>query len=159
MGEFPAWVEGNWFNLIQTAGIMGSLWLTASAARREAKAREIENLLVISEHHRELWAGVHQKPELERIFKEDSNPVAEPPTVAEEEFLNLVFLHYQTTWRIAKIGGIITEKELAADVRGFFSLPLPHAVWEKTKSRRNQQFVRFVGRALEPGGHLNRAGT
>jgi len=148
MAVFPAWVEGNWFNLIQTAGIMGSLWLTASAALREAKAREIENLLVIAEHHRELWTGVRQKPELERIFKEDSDPVAVPPTIAEEEFLNLALLHYQTSWRIAKAGGIITEKELATDVGRFFALPLPHAFWEKTKKRRNPCFVRFVERTL-----------
>jgi hypothetical protein len=35
----------NWCNLIQTVGIMGSLWMAAAAAHREAKAREIENIL------------------------------------------------------------------------------------------------------------------
>jgi hypothetical protein len=50
---------------------------------------------------------------------------------------------------IAKAGGITTLTELADDVRGFFSLPLPRAVWEKTKANRNRQFVRFVERALK----------
>jgi hypothetical protein len=68
--------------------------------------------------------------------------------VAEEEFLNLVMAHFQTSWRIAKVGGIITLGELAADVRGFFSLPLPRAVWEKTKGFRNRRFVKFVKKAL-----------
>jgi hypothetical protein len=40
-------------------------------------------------------------------------------------------------------------KELADDVREFFSLPLPRAVWEKTKKNRNRRFVRFVERALK----------
>jgi hypothetical protein len=148
MGGIHSWVEFNWFNLIQTAGIMGSLWLTAAAAAREAKAREIENLLTIGQHHRELWSGAYQRPELQRIFQANSDALAIPPKVAEEEFLNLVIVQYQITWSIAKTGGLVTLKELAADMRGFFSLPLPHAVWEKTRDYRNQQFVRFVERAL-----------
>jgi len=149
MGGFPSWVEVNWFNLIQTLGIMGSLWLTAAAAIREAKAREIENLLTIAQNHRELWSGVCQRRELDRIFQTDVNVETVPATVVEGEFLNLVMVHFQTGWRIAKAGGITTLNELAADVRGFFSLPLPRAVWEKTKSFRNPQFVRFVDRALK----------
>lgn len=148
MGELSTWLGGNWFNLIQTIGIMGSLWLTAAAASREAKAREIENLLTISEHHRELWAGIHQRRELERIFQENPEVLSSSITTAEEEFLNLVMAHFQTSWRIAKVGGIITLKELAADVRRFFSLPLPCAVWKKTKKFRNRYFVQFVEKAL-----------
>jgi hypothetical protein len=33
---------------------------------------------------------------------------------------------------------------LRQDVRSFFSLPLPKAVWEKTKIFQNQDFVKFV---------------
>jgi hypothetical protein len=149
MVALSTWVEGNWFNLIQTVGIVGSLILAMAAAKREAKTREIENLLTISGHHRELWGGARQKEELERIFREDDRFLNLPITVAEEEFLNLVTAHYLTSWRISKIGGIITLKELADDVREFFSLPLPRAVWEKTKKNRNRRFVRFVERALK----------
>jgi hypothetical protein len=85
---------------------------------------------------------------LGRIFQEDAQALTSPVTVAEEEFLNLVMAHFQTSWRIAKVGGIITLGELAADVRGFFSLPLPRAVWEKTKGFRNRRFVKFVKKAL-----------
>jgi hypothetical protein len=148
MGVISSWFDVNWFNLIQTAGIMGSLLLTAAAAIREARAREIENLLTIGEHHRELWSGAYQRPELERIFQTNVEVIATPPKVAEEEFLNLVMVQYQITWCIAKTGGLVTLKELAADMRGFFSLPLPHAVWEKSKVHRNPQFVQFVERAL-----------
>jgi hypothetical protein len=41
-----------------------------------------------------------------------------------------------------------TLKEMKSDIRDFFALPLPRAVWEKTKVCRNQRFVRFVERAL-----------
>ena len=69
-------------------------------------------------------------------------------TVAEEEFLNLAFAHFQTSWRIAKAGGIITLGELAIDAHDFLDLPLPRAVWEKTKRFRNPRFVRFVEQAM-----------
>jgi hypothetical protein len=49
-----------------------------------------------------------------------------------------------TAWRVARTGGVVTLKELATDARGFISLPLPRAVWEKTKGTRNPRFVRFV---------------
>lgn len=152
MGGISSWVEVNWFNIIQTVAIMASLWLTAAAATREAKAKEIENLLTIAQNHRELWSGVSQRRELDRIFKADADILSTPTTVVEEEFLNLVMVHFQMGWRIANAGGITTLEELAADVRGFFSLPLPSAVWEKTKKFRNKNFVRFVDRAIERRG-------
>lgn len=148
MGEIPSWVKVNWFNLIQTAGIIGGLMLTAAAGMREAKAREIENLLTVFANHRELWNGLSQRRDLDRIFKTDVDLEHVPITTAEEEFINLVMVHYQMGWRIAKAGGITTLKELEADVCGFFRLPLVDAVWETTKGRRNSAFVRFVERAL-----------
>ena len=141
-------LSSEWFALIQSVGIMGSLLMGAAAVVRDAKAREIENLLTLANYHRELWSGVSQRPELGRIFRDDADVISAPTTVAEQEFLNLVLVHFQTGWRLAKGGNIITLKELAADVRGFFSLPLPRAVWEKTKQFRNQKFVRFVEKAL-----------
>jgi hypothetical protein len=152
-----SWVDSH-FNLIQTAGIIGGLCLTAAAARREAKAREIENLLTLSDHHRKLWDNVTDKSELQRILKSDVDVEKIPATVAEEVAINEAFAQYMTSWRIASIGGIITLKELATDVKWFFSLPLPHAVWEETKKYKNHKFVRFVKRAIEDGGRLRTAG-
>jgi hypothetical protein len=117
-------------------------------ANRDARAKEIDNLLSLSEQHRELWRAVPQRKDLSRIFRPDADVLPTPATVEETEFLNLVIVHFQTGWRIAKNGGLTTLKELGADVRGFFSLPLPRAVWEKTKAFRNRHFVRFVERSL-----------
>lgn len=161
MGAFSSWMDGNWFNLIQTVGIMGSLCLTAAASNqqakasnREAKAKEVENLLTIAAQHQELWRGATQRKDLERVFRSDVDALARPATVAEAEFLNSVIVHFQTGWWIAKGGGITTLDEIKEDARSFFTLPLPHAVWEKTKQTRNKEFVRFVERAIEAAGRL-----
>lgn len=149
-----SWVAENWSAAVGAVGIIGSLWMAILAAHREAKAREIENLLTISDHHRELWNAIQQKPGLSRILKSDVDISAAPVTTAEEEFVNLVMVHFLTTWRLARSGGIIAEGELMADVRGFFSLPLPQVVWEKTRQFRNPKFVRFVERALNRHARL-----
>jgi hypothetical protein len=148
MADFSSWVQNNWSSAVGSAGIIGSLWMGIAAAHREAKAREIQNVLRLSEHHHELWNSLNRRPGLDRIRRTDAEVLVDPLTTAEQEFINLAIVHYLTGWRIAEAGGITTLTELAADVRGFFCLPLPHAVWEKTKQYRNQRFVRFVDRAL-----------
>jgi len=148
MAGFDSWAEANWFNIIQTVGILGGILLAAAAANREAKAREIQNLLTISEHHREVWTELLRAAELQRVLQPDADVVGKPPTTREEECANLVIVQFLKSWRVANAGGLLTLKELGADVRGFCSLPLPRVVWEKTKAFRNQRFVRFVERAL-----------
>lgn len=123
--------------------------MTAAAAQRDAKSREVQNLLALNEQHRNLWAGVLENHNLNRVFQDDANVLEKPATVVEKQFLNLVFVHYQTGWTVAKAGALITLAEIKTDIRDFFSLPLPRAVWEKTKNLRNRQFVRFVERALK----------
>jgi hypothetical protein len=149
MGVFSSWVDGNWFNVIQTVGIIGSLWVAAVAANRESRTKGIENLLSLSEHHRELWKEIPGQNDLVRIFQPDADTLLVPVTMAEAEFLNLVIVHFQTGWCIAKAGGFTTLAEMKADVRSFFTLPLPRAVWEKTKQNRNMEFVRFVEKSIK----------
>jgi len=56
---------------------------------------------------------------------------------------------FETGWRVEKILNRRELRILAGDAANFFRLPLPRAVWEKTKQFRNPRFVRFVDRALE----------
>lgn len=149
MAGFSSWSDGNWFNLIQTAGIVGSLLFGAATAQREAKTREIENHLTIAEQHRNLWNEARQRKDLDRIFQTDADVIKIRITVAESEFLNLVVGHFQAGWILSENGAAITLNEMRADVRDFFTLPLPRAVWERTKGMRNRRFVKFVERALQ----------
>ena len=158
MAVFLPWVQSNWSSVVGALGIIGSLWFTAAYFRQDSKARHVSNILALSERHRSLWNEAHQRPELTRIFCAGSDLATEPVTVAEEEFLNLVFVHYEVGWRMAGSIDPNEEKAQTADIRDFFSLPLPRAVWEKTKQFRNPRFVRFVekamkGRALEAAEH------
>ena len=164
MAGFSSWLEGNWSNAVAAAGIIGglvftgaNLMYTAASFRQQAKAKETDNIFALKQQHAELWGQAERRPELSRILLPDAD-LAQPITVAEEEFLNLVAVHFETGWEMAKEGTMLTHEVLARDLRGFFALPLPRAVWEKTKATRNPRFVRFVERAIDASGRLTRAG-
>ena len=154
MGNFTVWLDQNWFNLAQTLGIVGSVLLATVAFCRETKARRIANFLTLAQQHRELWSETHRRPELARIVKQEVDLVASPLSVAEEEFLNLVIVHFQTGWLLANESAFafLEAQELAADLGAFLSLPLARALWQRTKAFRNPRFVEFVERecSLKP---------
>lgn len=106
-------------------------------------------ILALAELHRALWSQVYSREDLKRVVSEAVDLNAQPLTVAEEEFLNQALILFQTGWQMARLGTVHKEAALEADVRGFFSLPLVQIAWERSKSRRDEVFVRFVERALK----------
>jgi hypothetical protein len=142
------WLKRNWFLLLQGVGIIGGLMFATLASRRDVKTRRAGELLTLAQAHRELWGELHRRPELSRIRQPQMDLVGNPLTVAEEEFLNVVIVHFFTGWHLARCGSLVTLDVLATDIQTFFCLPLPHAVWESTKSFRDPAFVRFVDECL-----------
>jgi hypothetical protein len=148
MERLLAWLHQHWFNAVQTVGIVGSLLLTLAALRRDARARRTTDYLTLSALHRELWSELHRRPELARITQPVADLVSAPLSVPEEEFLMLVINHFHVGWRLFREGGLLPLQVLAADARAFFTLPLPHLVWERSKQPRNPRFVQFIEDAL-----------
>ena len=147
-----AWAAGNWFSLVQSVGIIAGLWFATAGFRRDGKARITSDLLALTQEHRELWSEAHRRPDLSRIFRTEVDLVASPITTAEQEFLNLVFVHFETGWQLARQGVATPLAVLSLDVRAFFRLPVVRAVWEETRWSRNPEFVKFVNRVLAPLG-------
>ena len=54
----------------------------------------------------------------------------------------------ESTFSAALNGALLSRPVLAADVRGFFTLPLPRHVWGRTQEFRDKAFVRFVDGCL-----------
>jgi hypothetical protein len=143
-----SWLDQNWFGVVQTLGIVGSIWLAIATLRRDARARRVADHLTLAGQHRELWSDVHRRPELARILHTEVDLVAHSVSVAEEEFLNLVIVHFNTGWLLAKENAILTLDVLATDARSFFALPIPRTVWDSTKHARDPEFVHFIQNAL-----------
>lgn len=149
MAAFLFWLNQNWFSFLQSLGIVGGLWFTAAAIRRDTKARKASDLLKLLEQHRELWSDIHRRPELERVLSQELDLVAQPISIAEEEFINLVIVHFHTGWMLSRSGSTNSLAALGKDVVSFFSLPLPRKVWEKTEHKRDAAFVRFVAKCMK----------
>lgn len=149
MGTWRTWLEGNWFSVIQTLGIISGFGLAVITLRRESRSRQIGDYLTMIQQHRELWSEVHRRPELSRILEVEVDLVAAPVTVTEQEFLNLVIDHFYTGWLLATRAVILRLDVLKADAREFFRLPLPLRMWEMTRARRDPAFVRFIEKALD----------
>ena len=148
MSAFLSWVQNNWSSVVGAVGIIGSLLYTAAYFREDGKNRLVANLLAIDERHRALWSEVKQRPELKRILSESVDLSAQPLTPEEDVSMWQIVQHFETGWRVEKIMKRGELKFLARDAANFFRLPLPRAVWEKTKVFRNPKFVRFVERAM-----------
>ncbi|HAB17989.1 MAG TPA: DUF6082 family protein [Verrucomicrobiota bacterium] len=144
MGNWPAFLETNWFNLVQSVGIIAGLIFTAVTIRRDSKSHRMTALLALEEQHRELWSELHRRPELARILAGKVDLVASPITTAETEFLNTVFVHFCTGWRLAKEHKILSTEDLARDISEFLSRPIPQQVWQQSRSTREKRFVAFV---------------
>ncbi len=148
MSAFVPWVEQNWFSFIQSLGIVGSLLLTGAALRKDSRSRKASDLLNLLEQHRQLWGEIHRRPELARVLSQNVDLVAQPISLAEEEFINLIIVHYQTGWMLALAGTGNTLSAVASDLRWFFSFPLAKAAWKEIKVGRDESFVAFVDASL-----------
>ena len=148
MAEWRLWLEQNWFSLLQSLGIVGGLWFTGLSVRRDARARQASDLLAWTQQHRELWSESHRRPELARTLSPEADLVGRPITVAEEEYVNTIIVYFNAGWSLARRGKLVNLETLAEDVRSFFVLPLPHAIWNRTKRGREAGFVQFVDRCL-----------
>jgi hypothetical protein len=148
MEKVLAWLADNWFPLVQSGGIIAGLGFTGWSLRRDGEERMVSARLGLAEHHRELWAEFHRRPDLARLLRDDADLVAQPVTTAEDEFLNVVIYHFQTCWELGRSGGLVSLKALRTDTRAFFAHPIPLAVWRRSRNRRDPEFCEFMEEAM-----------
>ena len=143
------WITGHWFDLFQTVGIIGSLLLAAYTTWKDAKARRISNSIAISDQHWKIWSSVYEYPSLARVLDKDAD-VAEPPvSLGEEMFVTTIVAHLSTVFRAMTHGEFVKLEGLQNDVREFFALPIPKAVWKKLKPLQDANFAKFIETALK----------
>src|SRR5262245_4626929 len=106
------------------------------------------NLLTLTEHHRDLWTRLHDRPELSRVLSETPDLQTRPITEEEAVFVNLLIVHLNSTFLAIREGALIRPEHLKEAVRWLYTRPIPHAVWEKTKQFQDRAFVNFVEGSL-----------
>lgn len=142
------WFGENWFNLLQSLGIAASLIFTAASFRNDTKARRVASLIELTKQHRAIWTELDRRTELNRILDTTIDLERSPVTPEEERFLNILILHLNAAFHAMKEGVFMEPDGLAKDVRRFFSRPVAKAVWQRTKTIRDNDFVQFVEKTL-----------
>lgn len=145
---FPHWGSEQWSELLQNISIVAGLLFTGLTFRADIKTRRTEYLMVITKHHREIWAELYQRPELARVIEPQVNLEHAPMTREEWLFLRFLILHINSVHRARKYGVLPELEGFERDVGALLSLPLPKLVWEEMKSLQNESFVRFVEACL-----------
>ena len=149
MAGFISWFQANWATFFGTIGAIIGACFTVAAFRQTAEKADRDEYSTLVEQHHALWAEARERGDLNRILLEDIDLQQVPPTPVEQMFLNDVFVHFESGWKLALKNTVLTMNTFTADVRRFFTLPLPRAVWEQTKAARNPQFVSFIAKTID----------
>jgi hypothetical protein len=147
--EIGGWISQSWFDLFSALGIIGGLWFTAVSLHSETKTRRVANLLTITANYREVWKEFFRSPELLRVIEPSADVAKQPITPSEEFFVNMVISHTSSVYEALKDELVIKQEGLRRDIALFFSLPVPKAVWTKTKLLQNQDFAAFIESSLK----------
>lgn len=149
MGDMEQWLANNWFNLLSAVGVIASLLFTAVSFRSDTKTRRVANLLALTANHRELWKQYLNQPTLARVLDASADVASQPLTREEEIFVNMVIHHISTAYHATHDELLTKLVGSRKDIGQFFSLPIPKAVWTKTKLLQNQDFAAFIDSSLQ----------
>jgi hypothetical protein len=138
------WLGDNWFSFVQSVGIIGSLLFSGFSFRNLRSEEHTSNLLAIKQQHDDLWRAIFDRPELLRVLDPRADLEAKPVTSEENFFVLLAIAHLSTACRVLLTTDDEPGEAVRNDIRWFFSLPIPRAIWEKNKARQDPAFIRFV---------------
>jgi ligand-binding SRPBCC domain-containing protein len=144
------WMGGHWLDLLQTTSILVGFFTGAYTIRINTKERKIGNLFALTNAHRELWSRLYERKELLRVLADSVNLRREPITAEEELFVHTLILHLRAAFKARHLGMQFDDDAVAADIRQFFTRPIPRTVWKRSKVFQDRDFVDFVDRCIEP---------
>jgi hypothetical protein len=132
-------------NLIQTIAIVVMLWITVVQLKSTLRADRATAALEITTSHREIWSHLLTNPALGRILDPNVDLQKEPVTVIEEFFVVLVANHMSAVYDAHKEG---IHRLYPDDMRAFFILPIPRAVWARILPYQALEFSEFMNGLL-----------
>jgi len=142
-----AFITRNWIDILQSVGIIAGFFVSAYTIHKDAQVQRVQNLFTLTKNHREIWSQFADRPELARVLDPAPDLDAHPITDAERLFVLFLILHLASSFEATKYGMYFAEHGLYADVREFFSSPVPRHVWHEFQRYQRPDFVEFVRRA------------
>ena len=147
--EITRWLVQHVGSLLESVGIIGGLIFTGVGLHRDSKARRIENMINLTQQHRDIWTQVMDEPELMRVQEAGRDIEKESPTIRERLFVRSLILHLSTVYRAVKLDELLKPHGMERNIRQFFVLPLPRAVWHEIRAYQDPDFVAFVEAQLK----------
>ncbi len=141
------WLGENWTHLLEGTGIVSGLWFSVITMSRDEKSTRVTNLITLTREHRELWMEFYRRPELWRVMDAKADLRHTPVTLGEALFVKQLIQHLHATYQAMRQGVFIEVEGMRSDVRDFFALPIPHALWPDLRPLQNRDFVAFVDHA------------
>lgn len=152
-GGIDHWLSTNWFQALQSAGIIVTLAITGWALHSATKTNRVSNLLLITQQHRDIWKLLFDKPQLEDAILADRLDT-KPITPEESLFVTLLILHISACFEANKAGALTPLEGLKADVGNLLSAPVPRKVWSDLRGLQNADFVKWIEDALRQHENL-----
>ena len=137
-------LQQQWFDLLQSLFIILGFLLTISILRLEARSRKINHLLSLQQSRREVWNPILAHPELDRIFLKDIDLEFNPITPKEKIVIKQAISYLHTLFKAAQHKEIPSPQGLEKDIKQFFSLPIPKAIWEEVRMFQEDDFLVFI---------------
>ena len=142
------WLAENWFTGLQTIAIVSGFIFTCITLRRDSHSRRISSLFQITANHRDVWEKLLTQPKLHRVLSAKADLVRKPVTVDETLFVGFLILHLNSAHQAIRNRLLDAPEGLATDIRTFFALPIPRAVWADRRRFQDNEFIAFVERHL-----------
>ena len=143
------WVEQHGMEVLQTASLLVGLFTAVHSVRTDTKERKIGNLFELTKAHREIWSRLYERKELSRVLSPSAKLLNEPVTWEEEMFVHTLILHLRTAFKARALGMQFDDDAVSADIRQFFTRPIPDYVWKNSKVFQDADFVAFVERCMK----------
>ena len=148
MDGIGKWFADNWFDVVQSGSIVAGFACTAISLARDTQSRRANELLSVTQAHRELWSEMYRRPDLARVVDPSVDVAKHPVSHEEDLFVRLVVVHLNTVWRLMQQGLPLSLEAVREDVRGFFTLPIPRDVWTRVREVQAAEFRAFVETCL-----------
>jgi hypothetical protein len=146
------WLGEHWFSLAQTLGIVASFAIASRSLALDSRSRRAELHFMMTASHREIWEHYVNNPSLASTLDPSRKISGHPPKPAEERFVLLVLLHSATVFHAVELHALRQWPGWKADVKAFFSLPVPRAVAERFLEFQEPGFRRFLSDLLDLHG-------
>lgn len=147
--EVVNWFSANWFSVVQTIALLGTLLVTLITLCKNIKQTKVNTYLQITNAHRDLWSNIYPSKKLERVFTKKPDLIKKPITEDEKTFANLVFLHMAVCVRAIKDNVMFNITGVRADLLDILSYPIPQQVYEENKKFYDELFIAFVEETLK----------